>query len=116
MIRVDMKMPENCYDCPFMGHVAFNCYASGDPGFVVFCGLPNSYNWDEWKAKAKSERDPRCPMHDEHDMPCFNCPMQPVRPTWRDNKAYCGQCGKRIPLKINANYCHKCGRGINWLP
>ena len=47
---------------------------------------------------------------------CANCPMDPVRPVYKDNKIYCGACGKRIPAKINAHYFHKCGRGINWLP
>ena len=27
---------------------------------------------------------------------------------------YCGQCGCRIPLKIKAHYCHKCGTPIDW--
>ena len=39
---------------------------------------------------------------------------EPVKPTWKDGKAYCGACGKRIPLKIGARYCHKCGRGVAW--
>ena len=47
---------------------------------------------------------------------CANCPLDPIRPVWKDNKIYCGACGKRIPRKINAHYCHKCGRQINWLP
>ena len=47
--------------------------------------------------------------------PCANCPMIPVRPVWKENKIYCGACGKRIPRKIGAHYCHKCGRMINWL-
>lgn len=36
------------------------------------------------------------------------------KPTWQQGKAYCGQCGCRIPLKIKARYCHKCGTKINW--
>ncbi len=35
-------------------------------------------------------------------------------PLWQNGKAYCGQCGKRIPIKIGARYCHKCGRKIQW--
>ena len=27
---------------------------------------------------------------------------------------YCGKCGCRIPLKIKAHYCHKCGTLIDW--
>ena len=42
--------------------------------------------------------------------------IAPVRPTYRQGKAYCGACGKRIPLKIKANFCHKCGRQILWIP
>ena len=37
-----------------------------------------------------------------------------VEPTWQQGKAYCGSCGKRIPLKIGARYCHKCGRAVKW--
>lgn len=35
-------------------------------------------------------------------------------PTWRQGKSYCGNCGKRIPQKIKAHYCHKCGAKILW--
>ena len=118
MIRIDMQLPENCLDCPFRDEVSSSCLASGDPGFCVFVGLQKEelIEWEDWKQKASSGRDPRCPLKAEHDLPCCNCPLQPVRPTYRDNKGYCGQCGKRIPLKINADFCHKCGREINWLP
>ena len=34
---------------------------------------------------------------------------------YRDGKYYCGACGKRIPLKIKAHYCHKCGVKLLWL-
>lgn len=47
---------------------------------------------------------------------CVNCPLQPVKITMRDNKYYCGACGKRIPHKIKANFCPKCGRQILWIP
>lgn len=30
------------------------------------------------------------------------------------NKNYCGNCLKRIPKKIKAKYCPKCGRRIKW--
>ena len=103
MIRIDMDMPENCLDCP-----ACNEY--------LMCAIPcNGMGFGENDVKDYSHGRPDwCPLKDEHDMPCFNCPMQPIRPTYRDNKVYCGQCGKRIPLKINAYYCHKCGREIDW--
>ena len=42
--------------------------------------------------------------------------MTAVKPTWQCGKAYCGRCGKRIPMKIGACYCHKCGRKIQWKP
>ena len=40
--------------------------------------------------------------------------QEAVEPTWRQGKAYCGSCGKRIPLKIGARFCHKCGRSVKW--
>ena len=105
MIQIDMLMPEKCSDCIFCDDNC-SCVASEYDGLGINVGC--AYRTDR--------RDIRCPLKDEHDMPCFNCPMQPIRPTYHDNKVYCGQCGKRIPLKIKANYCHKCGREINWLP
>ena len=45
---------------------------------------------------------------------CANCHMDPVKPSWHQGKAYCGACGKRIPQKIGAHYCHKCGRKVAW--
>ena len=50
---------------------------------------------------------------EDHEV-CANCPMDPVKPSWHQGKAYCGACGKRIPQKINAHYCHKCGRKVVW--
>jgi hypothetical protein len=40
--------------------------------------------------------------------------QEAVEPTWQQWKAYCGACGKRIPLKIGARFCHKCGKPISW--
>ena len=40
--------------------------------------------------------------------------QEAVSPTWQQGKAYCGSCGKRIPLKISARFCHKCGKRIEW--
>ena len=105
MIRIEMPMPEKCADCIFCDDNC-SCVASEYDGLGINVGC----------AYRTARRDIRCPLKDEHDMPCFNCPMNPIRPTWQQGKAYCGQCGKRIPLKIKANYCHKCGREINWLP
>lgn len=38
--------------------------------------------------------------------------QEPLLPVWRDKKAYCGHCGKRIALKTKPRYCCKCGRRI----
>lgn len=40
--------------------------------------------------------------------------QEAVEPTWQQGKAFCGSCGKRIPLKIGARYCHKCGKAVKW--
>ena len=41
--------------------------------------------------------------------------LQPVKPTWQgDYKAYCGECGKRIPDYPKARFCRKCGKEIDW--
>ena len=106
MVRIDIDMPDRCGVC-FAMH-------SDEIGLESWCGIDETardLNTDDIYTK----RPDWCPLHDEHEV-CVNCPMNPIRPTWQQGKAYCGQCGKRIPLKINANYCHKCGREINWLP
>lgn len=48
--------------------------------------------------------------HKYHDRPLKE--HEAVEPTWQQGKAYCGSCGKRIPLKIGARFCHKCGKPI----
>lgn len=40
--------------------------------------------------------------------------QEAVKPTWQQGRAYCGSCGRRIPLKIGARYCHKCGKALKW--
>ena len=41
--------------------------------------------------------------------------QEPVAPRYKDPyHAYCGACGCRIPLKIKARYCHKCGKAVKW--
>ena len=52
-------------------------------------------------------------LFDEHEV-CANCFLIPVKPTWKCGKAYCGRCGRRIPKKIKAHYCHKCGQKVDW--
>lgn len=104
MIRIDMPMPENCRMCPACSEYD-----------ICLIHVDGKDFYDKDVSEFIEGRPDWCPLHDEHEV-CVNCPMNPVRPTWQQGKAYCGQCGKRIPLKINANYCHKCGREINWLP
>ena len=106
MIRIEIDMPELCGVC-FAMH-------SDEIGLESWCGIDETAR-DLYTDDINTKRPDWCPLHDEHEV-CVNCPMNPIRPTWQQGKAYCGQCGKRIPLKINANYCHKCGREINWLP
>ena len=37
---------------------------------------------------------------------------EPIEPIVKDNKYYCGDCQKRISLKVKPRYCYKCGREI----
>lgn len=106
MIKIDMPIPERCGVC-FAMH-------TDEIGLESWCGIDETAR-DLYTDDINTKRPDWCPLRDEHEV-CVNCPMNPIRPTWQQGKAYCGQCGKRIPLKINANYCHKCGREINWLP
>ena len=38
--------------------------------------------------------------------------QEPLIPIWKDRKAYCRNCGKRVILKIKPKYCYKCGRRV----
>ena len=43
--------------------------------------------------------------------------QEPASPTWEQGKAYCGQCGQRLPRKKadrEINYCGYCGRPVKW--
>lgn len=106
MIRIDIDMPGRCGMC-FAMH-------TDEIGLESWCGIDETAR-DIYTEDIKTHRPDWCPLKDEHAV-CDNCYLLSVRPTWQHGKAYCGQCGKRIPLKIKANYCHKCGREINWLP
>lgn len=42
---------------------------------------------------------------------------EPMKPTWSQGKAYCGNCGQRLPRKSadrEINYCSYCGRAVKW--
>ena len=76
MIQIDMDMPENCYDCRFRSEMQCSCVAAEDPGFCVFVGLQKEewIMWDEWKQKASSGRDPRCPLKEQEAVVrCKDC-------------------------------------------
>jgi hypothetical protein len=42
---------------------------------------------------------------------------EPASPTWEQGKAYCGNCGQKLPRKRadrEINYCGYCGRQVKW--
>lgn len=71
MIRIDMPMPNSCLECRFRDTVQSGCNAAEEPGFCVFVGLSETeiVEFEEWKRKAGSGRDPRCPLRQE----CKGC-------------------------------------------
>lgn len=43
--------------------------------------------------------------------------QEPALPTWSQGKAYCGNCGQRLPRKSvdrEINYCGYCGKAVKW--
>ena len=40
--------------------------------------------------------------------------LKSIPPTWRNGKAYCGDCGLLIPYKNQSKFCYTCGRMILW--
>ena len=43
--------------------------------------------------------------------------QESIKPTWNQGKAYCGQCGQRLPRKcdgIERRYCSFCGKAVKW--
>lgn len=71
MIQIDMQMPNSCLECRFRDTVRSGCNAAEEPGFCVFVGLSETefVEWEDWKRKAGSGRDPRCPLRQE----CKGC-------------------------------------------
>lgn len=81
----------------------------------VIQGLDICYN----DPPAKCGNCPYYKFENCYDMLCLDAlallkEQEAVSPTWQQGKAYCGSCGKRIPLKIGARYCHKCGNPVRW--
>ena len=70
------------------------------------------------KAKKKYYRNDEVPIRISYqcvvDILDLLKEQEEVEPTWQQGKAYCGSCGKRIPLKIGARFCHKCGQAVKW--
>ena len=66
-----MPMPNSCLECRFRDTVQSGCNAAEEPGFCVFVGLSETeiVEWEDWKRKAGSGRDPRCPLKQE----CKGC-------------------------------------------
>lgn len=41
--------------------------------------------------------------------------QEPVKPTWRWDYAYCGECGFHLHWMVEKNnYCPECGRKVKW--
>jgi hypothetical protein len=41
--------------------------------------------------------------------------QEPVKPTWRWDYAYCGECGFHLHWMVEKNnYCPECGRAVKW--
>lgn len=43
--------------------------------------------------------------------------QEPVKPTWSQGKAYCGNCGQKLSRKcdgIERRYCSFCGKEVKW--
>ena len=43
--------------------------------------------------------------------------QEPMKPTWSQGKAYCGNCSQKLPRKREdkeINYCGCCGQEVKW--
>ena len=62
MIKIDMKMPGTCCECPFDDNETGSCLASEGTGkhFFTFQHLSGL---ERWKA-SETSRDPRCPLRE----------------------------------------------------
>lgn len=76
--------------------------------------------------------------HDDCDRNCSDCELvqddgdlhemytdviallkeqEPMKPIWSQGKAYCGNCGQRLPRKrdgIERRFCSFCGKAVTW--
>jgi len=114
MIQIDMPMPENCIDCRFLDDRSASCNVSRDPGFVVFVGLQKTelIEWDDWKQKASSGRDPRCPL--KHIGNYYSEVFNVGYKAGKESIVRCKDC-KWWDKKDGANYgyCHACKHGYS---
>ena len=108
MIQIDMPMPNSCLECRFCDDVQAGCIAAEDPGFCVFVGLSKIelVEWEDWKRKAGSGRDPRCPLRQE----CKGCSTifdVAYKAGKEDSIVRCKDCKHWW----YGNYCDKHGKG-----
>jgi hypothetical protein len=87
-----------------------------------FCLMPPSE--EEFENDVCSHED--CPYYREYNGgKCISAlasdalvllkAQEPVKPTWRWDYAYCGECGFRLHWMVEKNnYCPNCGRAVKW--
>ncbi len=84
---------------------------------VEFCSEREKFG----KADCK-----KCPYY-EHEIDCREMLFEdilailekwkPVVPTWNCGRAYCGNCGQKLPIKridMGISYCGYCGWKVKW--
>lgn len=115
MIKIDMSMPKNCKECPFIDEVQAGCHASGSPGFIPFY---DEKDFDKWEQLVATKRDPRCPMSEiQKEKPsglyeCFHCGARQVLWDSDFNLEDYGYEGKGV---IHDCHCLNCGAEIQYI-
>ena len=96
MIKIDMKMPENCFDCPVCNE-------------YLICGIPrNGSGFGGNDVSEFRQGKPNwCPLKEN----------EPKKPEWRVGRAHCPECGELFPKKKDNQYirfCSFCGQAVKW--
>lgn len=95
MLKIDMDMPESCYDCPLEYDLQC-CPVPSGPG-----------SWDQYDRKSwdfTKERHQKCPLHKtggEIYLTCRNCGRTVFIGTlerFKEGWKFCPSCGKKDSL------------------
>lgn len=67
-------------------------------------------DWEQWYSDSEVQETAKAAISLLKE-------QEPMKPTWSQGKAYCRNCGQRLPRKcdgIERRFCSFCGQAVRW--